>query len=136
LIGLAIITAVIATPPEPSASSSCQSVDLSQAEMTVVMRVPEGRLAKHLTVVDGSGRRVALLAVWTSGAITVVSRREGGAGVSYQLNDDGSANLQVDGTARVALIRAKPDGTTELTHRLEMRGGIASGRLRIDLGAA
>jgi hypothetical protein len=121
LIGLAIITAAIATPPEPSASSSCQPVDPSQAEMTVVMRVPEGQLAKHLTLVDGSGRRVALLTVWTSGVISVVSRREGGAGVSYQLNDDGSADLQVDGTARVALIRARRDGTTELTYRSEGR---------------
>jgi hypothetical protein len=116
-IGLAIITAAIATPPEPSASSSCQPVDPLKAEMTVVMRVPDGPLAKHLTVVDGSGRRVAILTLWTSGVVTVVSRREGGAGVSYQLNDDGSANRQIDGTTRVALIRAKPDGTTELTHR-------------------
>jgi hypothetical protein len=116
-IGLAIITAAIATPPEPSASSSCQPVDPSQAEMTVVMRVPQGQRAKHLTVVDGSGRRVAILTLWTSGAITVASHREAGAGVSYHLHDDGSANLRLDGTTRVALIRAKPDGTTELTYR-------------------
>ncbi len=116
-IGLAIITAAIATPPEPSAWSSCQPVDPSQAEMTVAMRVPEGQRAKHLTVVDGSGRRVAILTVWTSGAITVASHREGGAGVSYHLHDDGSASLRLDGTARVALIRAKPDGTTELADR-------------------
>jgi hypothetical protein len=116
-IGLAIIAAAIATPPEPLASSSCQPVDPSQAEMTVVMRVPQGQGAKHLTVADGSGRRLAILTLWRSGAITVASRREGGAGVSYQLNDDGSANLRVDGTARVALIRARPDGTTELTDR-------------------
>jgi hypothetical protein len=116
-IGLAIIIAAIATPPEPSASSSCQPVDPSQAETTVVMRVPEGQHAKHLTVVDGSGRRVAILTVWTSGAITVASHREGGAGVSYHLHDDGSARLRLDGTARVALIRAKPDGTTEIADR-------------------
>ena len=42
-IGLAIITAAIATPSEPSASSSCQQVDPPQAEMTVAMRVPEGQ---------------------------------------------------------------------------------------------
>jgi hypothetical protein len=116
-IGLAIITAAIATRPEPSASSSCPPVGPSQAEMTVVMRVPEGQRAKQLTMVDGSGRRVAILTLWTSGAITVASRREGGAGVSYHLNDDGSASLRIDGTARAALIRAGPDGTTELTER-------------------
>jgi hypothetical protein len=116
-IGLAIIIAVIATPPEPSASSPCQPVDPPQAEMTVVMQVPEGQRAKHLTVVDGSGRRVAILTVWTSGAITVASHREGGAGVSYHLHDDSSASLRLDGTARVALIRAMPDGTTELADR-------------------
>jgi hypothetical protein len=115
--GLAIITATIATPTEPSASSSCQPVGPSQAAMTVVMRVPEGQRAKHLTMVDGSGRGVAILTLWTSGAITVVSRREGGAGVTCHLNDDGSASLRIEGTARAALIRAGPDGTTELTER-------------------
>jgi hypothetical protein len=115
--GLAIITAMIATPPELSGSSSCQPADPSKAEMTVVMRVPEGQLAKHLTVVDGFGRSVSVLTLWASGVITVVSRREGGAGVSYQLNGDGSASLRIDGTAVAALIRAGPDGTTELTER-------------------
>jgi hypothetical protein len=115
--GLAIITATIATPPEPSSSSSCQPVGPSQAETTVVMRVPEGQCAKHLTMVDGSGRRVAILTLWTSGAITVASSREGGAGVSYHLHSDGSASLRIDGTARSALIRAGPDGTTKLTER-------------------
>jgi hypothetical protein len=129
-IGLAILIGLSTPPPEPAATASSQPDDPTRTAMTVTLRVPEGALAKHLSVVDASGRELAFLTHWISGMTTVVPCRSGGAGVSYHLNADGSANLRVDGTARATLIRAEPDGTTEVSPR-DVRPGV-SPRTTID----
>jgi hypothetical protein len=110
-IGLAILIGWNAATPDPFAAASSQPGDPTQTAMTVTLRVPEGAMAEHLRVVDASGRELAVLTHWMTGMTTVVSRRDGGAGVSYVLNTDGSANLLVEGTARVTVIGTKPDGT-------------------------
>ena len=57
-------------------------------EKTVTLRAPAGSIAKHLTLVDESGRELVIVTRWTYGATTVVSRSRDGASVSYQLNVD------------------------------------------------
>jgi hypothetical protein len=116
-IGLAILIGWSAPPPDPAATVSSQRGDPTQTAMTVTLRVPEGAMAKHLRVVDASGRELAILTQWMAGMTTVMSRCDGGAGVSYSLNTDGSANLLVEGPARVTLIGAKPDGTDQVSHQ-------------------
>ena len=84
---------------------------------TVTMEVPPGALAKHLTVVDTTGRELAVLTFWISGTTTVVSARDDGANVSYNLNGNGSVNLRVEGTEQVTLIDAESDGKTRVLQR-------------------
>ena len=83
-----------------------------------MLQVPEGALAKHLTVVDASGRELAILTHWISGMTSVVSRRSDETGVSYILNSNGTATMLVRGTARVTTINAQKDGKTRVSHRV------------------
>ncbi len=131
-IGLTILIGWNASP-EPAATAPSQPGDPTQTAMTVTLRVPEGALAKHLSVVDASGRELVFLTHWISGMTTVVSGRGGGAGVSYHLNTDGSANLRVDGTTRTTVLRAERDGTTRVSHEgvpTRVTGPAAAGRPR------
>lgn len=121
-LGLTILIGWNAVPPEPAATAPSRPDDPTQTATTVMLRVPAGALAKHLSVVDASGRELAFLTHWISGMTTVVSCRSGGAGVSYHLNTDGSANLRVDGNARVTMIRAEADGTTRVSPRAILPG--------------
>jgi hypothetical protein len=116
-IGFTILIGWNTPPPEPAATASFQPSDPAQTAMTVTLRVPEGAMAKHLSVVDASGRELAFLTHWISGMTTVVSGRDGGVGVSYHLNTDGSTNLRVDGMAKATLIHAQPDGTIQVSPR-------------------
>ena len=119
-VGLSILIAWACPPPGPSATAATPPGDPSPAGTTVTLRVPDGALAKHLRVVDATGRELIDLTYWVSGSTTVVSGRRDGAGVSYHLNDDGSASLLVEGTARAARIETRRDGTTRVTDRLEI----------------
>lgn len=132
VLGLTVLIGWYAPPPEPAATAPSRPDDPEGTAMTVTLRVPEGANAKHLTVVNASGRELALLTHWITGMTTVVSGRNGGAGVSYHLNDDGSANLRVDGTAWVTLIRADKDGTTRVSNRAALPG--AKPRTMMDTG--
>lgn len=116
-IGLAILFGWNALPPNPVVTASSQPGDSTPTAITVTLPVPEGPMAKHVRVVDASGRELAILTHRMTGMITVMSRRTGGAGVSYVLNTDGSANLLVEGPARVTLIGARPDGTDQVSHQ-------------------
>ncbi len=117
-IGLAMIVGWYAPPPERAAAAASPPGDPDGAAMTVTLHVPEGAMAKHLTVVDGSGRELAILTHWISGMTTVAALRSHGAGVSYNLNTDGSARMLVQGTERVTLVDAERDGTTRVRHRV------------------
>jgi hypothetical protein len=130
VIGLAILIGWSTPRSDPAATASFQPDDPTQTAMTVTLRVPEGALATHLSVVDASGRELAFLSHWMTGMTTVVSRRSRGAGVSYHLNTDGSANLLVEGTAGVTPIHAETDGTTRVSPR-GVRPGV-SPRTTID----
>jgi hypothetical protein len=117
LIGLSIIFGWNTPPPQPAATASSQPGDSEQTAMTVTLRVPEGAPVKHLTVLDASGRTLAILTHWITGATTVESRRSGGVGVCYHMNTDGSAKMRMDGTAQVTLIDAEQDGTSQVSQR-------------------
>jgi hypothetical protein len=117
-IGLLIMIGWSTPPPEPVDRASSQPGDPENTAMTVMLHVPEGALAKHLTVVDASGRELAILTHWISGMTSVVSCRSDGTGVSYILNSNGTATMLVRGTARVTTINSQKDGTTQVSHRV------------------
>lgn len=120
LIALAILIGWNGPMPE---TASSRPDDPADTATTVTLRVPDGALAKHLTVVDATGRELAILTHWISGITTVVSRRRDRAGVSYLLNPDGSARLRVSGTARETLIDADREGTTRVLHQIVLPVG-------------
>ena len=117
-VGLLIMIGWSTPPPGPVDEASYQPGDPENTATTVMLHVPEGSLAKHLTVVDASGRELAILTHWISGMTSVVSCRSDGTGVSYILNSNGTATMLVGGTARVTTIDAQKDGTTHVSHRV------------------
>ena len=95
-----------------------------------------GAHASHLTVVDESGRELAVVTRWISGMTTVVSPRRGRLGVGYHLGTDGSASVCVQGRERVILPDARADGTPGISRgdlpsrrrpSAMMEGGIPTG---------
>jgi hypothetical protein len=114
LLGLTILIGWNAPTPEPAASASSRRGDLPQTPRTVTLGVPEGALATNVTVVDASGRELAVVTRWLSGTTTVVSRRDGGVGVSYHLHGDGSARMRMAGSEKVSVIDGRPDGTAQV----------------------
>ena len=91
-LGLTILFGWNTPAPEAATTAPSQPVDPAQGAMAITLGVPEGALAKHLTVVDATGRELAVVTCWISGMTTVVSRHSGGIGVGFHLNADGSAN--------------------------------------------
>jgi hypothetical protein len=116
-IGLAIIVNWTESPPGTGAKASYQAGDPPQNSTRVALQVAEGELAQHVTVVDPSGRELAIVTCWYSGDITVVSNHSDRTGASYHLYTNGSVRMRVAGTARVTLIDAEPDGTISSPRR-------------------
>ena len=110
-LGFTMLLGWIAPSPRPAATTSSGPGDPARVAMTVALRVPEGAHASHLTVVDESGRELAVVTRWISGMTTVVSPRRGRLGVGYHLGTDGSASVCVQGRERVILPDARADGT-------------------------
>ncbi len=127
------------TPPADRvvAASSPGDDEAVETAMTVTLRAPMGSIAKHLTLVDESGRELASVTQWTYGATTVVSRRSDGASVSYQLNVDGTARVYVHGSAWATRIDAREDGMIETSRKLDApRTGPSTMINRFDPSAA
>jgi hypothetical protein len=113
-VGLSIVIGWSTPPPQPVATASPQPGDPAQTSMAITLRVPEGAISKHVTILDETGRELAVVTHWITGLTTVVSRRDGGAGICCALNVDGTARLRVDGTSRATQIDAEQDGTSQV----------------------
>jgi hypothetical protein len=117
LVGFLVVVGAIAPRPEPGARARAEPGDLARAGSTVVLTVPEGDLAGHLTVVDGSGRELVTLTHWFNGSISIEARRSDGVGLCSFLNVRGSAVLSLTGTAWATRIHAQSDGSTKIVER-------------------
>ena len=113
LLGLALLIGWDAPPPRTAAPPVRPD---DPAAMTVALRVAEGGPARHLTVVNESGRELATLTLWASGMRTVVSR-SGAIVVSTYLGADGSARTHMATTAGMTVVEARPDGTSRVSER-------------------
>jgi hypothetical protein len=114
LISLAAITGWSTPPGTYVSNSSTEPADTEQPEMAVTLQIPEGALAKHLELVDASGRELAIVSYWQAGDTTVVSKQGNDMSVSYRVSSDGSARVRIAGSARVTVIDSTPDGTVSV----------------------
>jgi hypothetical protein len=128
LIGLAVVVGAVAPRPETDGRTRPKQGDRSPLANTITLEVPVGDPAAHLTVVDESGRVLAILTRWFDGRIGLVARNGGGAGVCCWLKAGaGTAHVNLFGTARQTVIDVQPDGTAKafagnLSGRLEPSG--------------
>jgi hypothetical protein len=114
-LGLIIVVGAFVPPPEPAGRAHSEPDDRAQSAITVTLRIPEGEPAGHVTVVDATGRELAMVSCWSDGVSAVVARRDAGAVVSSYLTADGRAYVRLIGTARQTCIDVQPDGTTSLS---------------------
>jgi hypothetical protein len=114
-IGLTIVFSWYAPSSGTAARSPSEAADPDPTARTVMLRVPDGAAAAHLTIVDASGRELAVVTKWRPCGTSVVSRQSGGTAVSYHLNVDGSAKVRVQGATRATLFEAESNGKTEVS---------------------
>jgi hypothetical protein len=114
---VALIVLVGAVLPSPSASPDARARSESGGRKppsdAVVLRVPDGEPAGHLTVVDAAGREIAKLTHWSNGHTAVVTRRDVGPTVGYYHKAEGWVGVLVSGTAGETRIEVESDGTTK-----------------------
>jgi hypothetical protein len=116
-VGFIVIVGVIVPLPSPGDRRGSDSRDLNPPAHTVVLKVPEGRPAGNLTIVDALGREIALLTHWTGGPTAVVTRYGGGPTVGYYHSAEGSVALLVTGSEVETQINLNPDGTMKSSLR-------------------
>ncbi len=118
------ILAIVSPPPEPGARARPDATDSPANSSIVTLRVPVGETSATLNVVDASGGQLAFLTHLCAGDILVVAPRGGGAGSVLQLTGNGTAKLQMVGTARETYIEMDPDGTTRTSMRERFPGKV------------
>jgi hypothetical protein len=112
-VGISLLAAAIIAPPEPGAPMWTESIHPARRPNTVTLRVPEGQLEGHLTVVDESSLQLAMLTRWSNGNLAVVARRSGPIVASWLNGGAGTASVSLTGTSRRTDIMVHPDGTTK-----------------------
>ena len=98
-------------PREPNTPPRPESGDLAGSTNAVILRVPEGGTASHLTLLDESGREVAVLSRWRDGALSLAAHRGGGRGLGYHLKIDDTTRLDLFVAVRMTTVLARPDGS-------------------------
>jgi hypothetical protein len=123
LAGLVGLIAVAAFVPIPETESRVRSEWLEPAlsAETVTLRIPEGEPAGHLTVVDESGRPLAVLSRWRDGTASVVANRGRDIAVGCHFTAKGTACLEVIGAARQASIDFTSDGDLHIAQKVADR---------------
>jgi hypothetical protein len=109
LVGLAIV-AVLVPRPQPEARERSESGDPAGPANSVLLRVPEGAQAGHLSVIDEHGRELAVLTRWRNGETSLLAGRNGGVSLGWYLNTDGISSLELIGSAQQTGIEVRPDG--------------------------
>jgi hypothetical protein len=124
--GILVVVAAIVPTSGPDARVVPEVGDPERPVDTVAVTVPEGMLAKSLTITDASGRELATLTHWSNGETTVVARRRGGPDVSCWLNRKECAFVELIGAIHRTRIEMDPAGITKTfvtpSPRLSRRG--------------
>ena len=136
---IAIVGAMIPAPTTDVRSGPGMDEPVLLAN-TVVLKVPAGRPAGNLIVVDPSGRELATLTHWSSGHTVMLTRPPDGPSVGIYHNAQGSVAVSVSGAAETTRIHVAPDGSMT-TSTIEPRvnpteGGESRGRTRPDRASA
>ncbi len=118
-VALIVLVGAVLPPPSPSTSADARPRSASGVPVpssdAVVLRIPDGEQAGHLTVVDAQGREIARLTHWSSGHTAVVTRRDVGPTVGYYHKAEGWVGVLVSGSEGETQIQVEPDGTTKST---------------------
>ena len=112
-LGLAMVVGAVAPLPDPDARTGSGPGRRTPSANRITLNVPEGQSAGSLTMVDESGRELAILTRGRSGEIGFVTRSPGGAGVCCWLREAGTAFVSLIGTAGETFIEVQPDGTAK-----------------------
>ena len=75
-LGIMVIVAACRPDAGTHGRSRPEAADPEQPVETVAMSVPDGMLAKSLTIIDASGRELATLTHWRNGETMVVTREQ------------------------------------------------------------
>jgi hypothetical protein len=116
LVGLIAVAAFVPFP-KPDSRARSESGEPAWPGETVTLRIPEGELAGHMTVVDESGRPLAVLSRWRNGAASVVANRSGDLAVGCHFTAKGTACMELIGAARQASIDFSPDGDLRIAQK-------------------
>ena len=114
-VGVAVIAGAIAGPPESDAPAGSDSGEGARPTNVVSLRIPEGEPAAHVTVVDESGRELAVVSRWRNGTAAIAARRDNGIDVGCYFNVDGTASCEFAAPSRRTTLHIKPDGTVAAT---------------------
>jgi hypothetical protein len=120
LVGFAVVAAFVPSPA-PDSGPRSERVGPALSGETVTVRIPEGELAGHLTVVDESGRPLAVLSCWRNGMASVTANRGGDVAVGCFFTAEGTACLELIGAVRQASIDFTPAGDLRVAQTV--RGG-------------
>jgi hypothetical protein len=122
LVGLIVVAALI-SPAQSEAPARSEAIDSARHTDSVILLVPEGEQAGHLSVVDEEGRELALLSRLRDGRVIVVANRGGRGGLSLacSIEGDGAASLEFIGAVRHTSIDIQPDGGMRTIERDSLR---------------
>jgi hypothetical protein len=114
VVGLMVIVGAMLPHQEPTARTPSETAGPPFANR-VTLTIPEGESARSLSIIDESGRELALLTRWNDGGVALAARRPGGPGVCFWLKESGgTAFLNLIGSARETHIDVQPDGTVTI----------------------
>ena len=130
-LGFMVVIVAITPTRGPDDRVRSEVGDPTSPANRFTLTVPEGEQAGTLIVVDASGCELATLTHWYNGETAVVTNRSDGADVSFCLYSEGSAALELTGTALRTTIKMGRDGTTKTSVkplRQAVPDGIGSAR--------
>ena len=107
-LGLAMVVGAVSPPARPRTHERGSARRRTPSANRITLNVPEGQPAGSLTMVDESGRELAVLTRGRSGEIGFVTRSPGGAGVCCWLREAGTAFVSLIGTAGETFIEVQP----------------------------
>ena len=110
-VGVAVIAGAFARPPGSDAPGRSESGDTASPTKLVTLRLPEGEPAAHVTVVDESGRELAVVSRWRNGTSAVAAHSGDGIELGCYFNVDGTASCELAAASRRTTLHIKPDGT-------------------------
>ena len=132
LVSLIVLVGVMAPAPTADVRPGLETDEPVLLANTVVLKVPVGRPAGNLIVVDPSGRELATLTHWSSGHTVLLTRPPDGPSVGIYRHARGSVALSVSGAAETTRIHVAPDGsmrTSATEPRVDaIEGGPSGGR--------